>query len=113
VRAGVDEDVVERILQPVVENACRYGRTRVEVEVGRDDGQVVVQVRDDGPGLAPDELERVFEPGVRGSAADGGADPGAGLGLALSRRLARASGGEVGALADARGGRFTVRLPAA
>ena len=96
VRAGVDEDVLERILQPVVENACRYGRTRVEVEVGRDDGQVVVQVRDDGPGLSADELERVFEPGVRGSAADAGAEAGAGLGLALSRRLARASGGRSG-----------------
>jgi signal transduction histidine kinase len=67
-------------------------------------------VIDDGPGLTPDEVESVFEPGVRGSAANGSS--GAGLGLALARRLARAAGGEVLAEATPSGGRFTARLPA-
>jgi signal transduction histidine kinase len=111
-RAGVEGDVVERILQPVVENACRYARSQVRVAIGAQDGAVAVVVRDDGPGVARGEEDHIFEPGVRGSAA-GGAPGGAGLGLALSRRLARAAGGDVTASPDPAGGRFTVRLPAA
>jgi signal transduction histidine kinase len=114
VRVGVDGDVVERILQPIIENACRYGRSKAIVSFDRGGGQVLILVRDDGPGLDEQELERVFEPGARGSAA--AADPagGAGLGLALSRRLARAAGGEVTAAgANGAGAALTVRLPAA
>jgi two-component system, OmpR family, sensor kinase len=59
-----------------------------------------------------EEAERIFEPGVRGTAAGGDAG-GAGLGLALARRLARAAGGDVEAAPDEAGGRFVVHLPAA
>jgi signal transduction histidine kinase len=52
----------------------------------------------------------VFEPGVRGTAANGA--PGAGLGLTLARRLARVAGGDVVAEGSAAGGRFVARLPA-
>ena len=113
VRVGVDADVVERILQPIIENACRYGRTRVDVGVARVDGHVEVSVRDDGPGVSDEERDRIFEPGVRGSAGHGDAERGAGLGLALSRRLARAAGGEVLATGEGAGGSFAIRLPRA
>jgi len=109
-RLGVDEDVAVRILQPLVENACRYGRGRASVTIRRVGSRVVYAVSDDGPGVRADELERIFEPGVRGTAAAD--DGGAGLGLALARRLARAAAGEVAAEADG-GGRFIVTLPAA
>ncbi len=113
VRVGVDADIVERILQPIIENACRYGRTRVDVGVARVDGHVEVSVRDDGPGVSDEERDRIFEPGVRGSAGHGDAERGAGLGLALSRRLARAAGGEVLATGEGGGGSFAIRLPRA
>jgi signal transduction histidine kinase len=112
IRVGVDADVVERILQPVVENACRYAREQVEIRVRRNAAKVVIDIADDGAGVAADEAERIFEPGVRGGAAAGTAD-GAGLGLALARRLARAVSGDVDAHPHAGGGRFTIRLPAA
>jgi signal transduction histidine kinase len=74
---------------------------------------VAVTVRDDGPGVAPEDRERIFEPGVRGrSAPDGPSPNGAGLGLSLSRRLARAAGGDVD-VGDGPGGCFTIRLPSA
>jgi len=111
-RIGVDLDLAERILQPVVENACRYGRSRVIVAVGRDDGGVVYAVEDDGPGVAEGERDRIFDPGVRGSAQDGSENAGAGLGLSLARRLARSVEGEVLVEPAANGGRFLVRLPA-
>jgi two-component system OmpR family sensor kinase len=112
IRIGVDADVAERILQPVVENACRYADGKVEIAVHRNASKVEVDVADDGAGVAQDEIDRIFEPGVRGSAA-ARAPQGAGLGLALARRLARAVSGEVAVDASAGGGRFTIRLPAA
>ena len=67
-RVGVDHDFGERILQPVIENACRYGRSAVSVSIGRVDGSVAYLVEDDGPGVADDERESIFEPGSRGRA---------------------------------------------
>jgi signal transduction histidine kinase len=109
---AVDEDVASRVLQPVLENACRYGRSRVTVSVTGTPRSVTYLVHDDGPGVGAAEREAIFDPGRRGGGADGNPD-GVGLGLALSRRLARAAGGEVEALPSREGGVFAVRLPAA
>jgi len=111
VRVGVDQDLAERILHPVVENACRYGRSVVRVAVAREGSTVLFSVDDDGPGVEDAEQETIFEPAVRGSAGRS-ATSGAGLGLALARRLARAASGDVVARPGGRG-RFIVRLPAA
>lgn len=111
-RIGVDADVVSQILRPVLENALRYARSRVVITARRDGPVIELVVDDDGPGLSPEEGEVIFEPGRRGSAAAQGIVPGAGLGLALSRRLAGGVDGEVCADGDAPGGRFVIRLPA-
>jgi signal transduction histidine kinase len=113
VRLGIDADLAERILQPVLENACRYGSTRVRVSIERRDSTVRYIVADDGPGVSHEERERIFEPGVRGRLGEAGGPDGAGLGLSLARRLARSTTGDVEVLMDGRGGRFLVRLPAA
>ena len=113
VRLGIDADLAERILQPVLENACRYGSTRVSVSIERRDSTVRYVVADDGPGVAVDERESIFEPGIRGEVGEAGEPNGAGLGLSLARRLARSTTGDVELLTDANGGRFLVRLPAA
>ncbi|MCW2976110.1 MAG: hypothetical protein JWM06_1391 [Actinomycetia bacterium] len=113
VRLGIDADLAERILQPVIENACRYGSTHVQISIERRDSTVRYVVADDGPGVSPDERERIFEAGVRGRLGEAGGPDGAGLGLSLARRLARSTTGDVEALPGTRGGRFVVRLPAA
>ena len=110
VRIGVERDLATRILQPVVENACRYAFGRANVSIVRGAGRVQYVVEDDGPGVVPSEREEIFEPGVRGGA--GGDDgTGAGLGLALARRLARSTSGDVEARTKGSGG-FIVTLPA-
>jgi two-component system, OmpR family, sensor kinase len=110
IKVDVDSATAERIIGPLLENACRYGGGQVAVRVNRDNGAAEFIVSDDGPGLAPDEKERIFEPGYRGEAGDG-KDGGAGLGLALSRRLARAVGGDVEAIANGSGASFRARIP--
>ena len=104
--------MIERILQPIVENACRFATARVRVAVSVDERGVALEVADDGPGVADADREAIFEPGTRRGPA-GGRAGGAGLGLSLSRRLARAAGGDVESLASVTGGRFVVRLPVA
>lgn len=112
-RAGLEPEIIERILHPVIENACRHGRGEVRVGVTTDNGDVTVTVADDGPGVPPGDRERIFEPGVRVAAGPEAASAGgAGLGLPLARRLARAAGGDVQA-DPGHGGRFTIRLPSA
>jgi signal transduction histidine kinase len=112
VRAGVDPELLERLLQPLVDNACRYAESVVTIAVGREAGRVVYEIADDGPGVAEDERERIFEPAVRGSAGTALRE-GTGLGLALARRLARAAGGTVEALERDDGACFAVRVPPA
>jgi signal transduction histidine kinase len=109
--AGVDAEVVERIVAPLIDNALRYARSRVVLSASSQAGTIVLSVADDGPGVAADAGEQVFEPGVRAGEVNG--HRGAGLGLPLARRLARAIGGDV-TLAPSEpgaGAEFCVRLP--
>lgn len=112
IRLDVDNELAERVLQPVLENACRYGRTLVNVTIARQNADVVYRITDDGPGVARHEQEQIFEPGRRGNTGRTNGD-GAGLGLALARRLARSVAGDVTAAAEEPGGTFIVTLPAA
>lgn len=110
-RVGADGDMVERVISPVIENACRHARSRVSIEFESDSHSVTFLVADDGPGVAADDVPHLFEPGYRGSA---NTSNGAGLGLSLALRLARALGGEVAyRTRPTDGARFAVRLPRA
>jgi two-component system, OmpR family, sensor kinase len=112
-RVGVEADIAVQIIQPVVENACRFAKSGVLLGAARNGKEVRFLIEDDGPGVSEEEKERIFEPGVRGSAAaqEGHASRGAGLGLSLARRLARAASGDVEVTPGERGARFVVRLP--
>jgi two-component system, OmpR family, sensor kinase len=111
VRVAVEGDVVERILSPVLENATRFARHHIVLDIRAADREVVFEIRDDGPGVDPRDRERIFDAGFRGTEPHTETHVGAGLGLPLARRLARAAGGEVEARASNDGGSFVVRLP--
>ena len=105
--AGVAAPILVRTLVPLLQNAVRFARSRVDVTAEIADDGLHVLVHDDGPGLG--ELGgQAFEPGVRGS----NDEEGAGLGLALSRRLARSCGGDVTVRPSSAGAVLDVRLPA-
>lgn len=104
---GVEGAVVSRIVTPIVDNALRYARSEVRVTVQRVGGRAEIRIANDGPRVAaPGD---VFEPGFTTGATDG--HDGAGLGLALARRLARAADGDLTLAADAAVTTFVLVLP--
>ncbi|MFF0083106.1 sensor histidine kinase [Streptomyces canus] len=110
--AGVASALLERIVSPLLANAVRYAGSTVTVSARQLPGAVRIDITDDGPGVPEEFLDDLFQPGRRADSGDG--HDGAGLGLPLARRLARAVGGEVSH--DPRhtpGARFLIDLPAA
>ncbi len=108
-----------RILVNLIENALKYSPVGTPIDVAmRGEGEMIaIAVADRGRGVAAAERERIFEPFYRPAGAaspDGGRAGGAGLGLAIARRLALAQGGTLGYEDRPGGGSvFTLRLPAA
>ncbi|TCR26667.1 ATP-binding protein [Streptomyces sp. BK205] len=108
--AGVTASILERIVSPLLANALRHAERTVAIRARPASGAVRIDVEDDGPGVPKTFAADLFQPGRRADPDDG--HDGAGLGLALARRLARAAGGDVVHDADhTPGARFTVTLP--
>lgn len=101
-----------RLIINLIDNAIRYGREggTVTISLTREAGDAVLSVEDDGCGIAPQELPRVFDRFWRADSAR--SSPGTGIGLAIVRAGAQAHGGmaEVSS-APGMGSRFTVRIP--
>ena len=109
----VDAHQVQRVIVNLLENALKYspGSEPVHVQVQSTGSEVLVRIVDRGPGVAPDELETIFEPFQRGSR---GTARGAGLGLAIARGFADANGGRVWAESrQGQGATFVLALPIA
>ncbi|MFJ2808821.1 sensor histidine kinase [Kitasatospora sp. NPDC087271] len=105
-----------RLVRNLLDNAARHARTAVAVSVTVEDGHAVLTVTDDGPGIPPEDRERVFDRFVRLDDARSRDAGGAGLGLALVRSIARGVHGTA-AFTDppspGPGARAVVRLPLA
>jgi two-component system OmpR family sensor kinase len=105
-------DELHRLALNLMENAIRHTPpgTHVRAAVEARDGEVVLTVEDDGPGVPPELRERIFERFVRGEGDRGGSF---GLGLSIVRAVADSHGGSVTLEqpADRHGARFVVRLP--
>lgn len=103
-----------RALLNLVDNAVRYTPAggKVEISAGPVDGVVELSVQDSGPGIAPADAERVFQPFVRLDPAGTGETKGTGLGLAIARSIVVAHGGTLTLESTpGAGSRFTIRLP--
>jgi two-component system, OmpR family, sensor histidine kinase MtrB len=101
---------VERIVANLVENGLEHGGGQIEVRVGADGSGAFVEVADHGPGIAPEELPRIFDRFYKADPARSGR--GSGLGLAIAAENARLLGGSIEARSkQGSGSRFTLRLP--
>lgn len=103
-------DQVRTAIENVVRNAIRHTKVDSEVEItirkhgNSPKGTAVVGVRDHGPGVADSDLEKIFQPFYRVAHSNGSNSEGAGLGLAITQRIARTHGGTVRAVNAPNGG---------
>lgn len=106
--AALDAQRLRQCLTNLLSNALKYTRQGgVTVTAGMaGPGMLAVEVADTGPGIAPDEAEHIFEPFRQGHSATSGS----GLGLSISRALARAMGGDLQLVPRARGASFRLTL---
>jgi len=104
--ATVDADatLLSRALAVLLDNAGKHGGSHVSVHVTREASELRLAVEDDGPGLALDDMPRLFEPFARGRGQAPDEQRGVGLGLYLVRRIAEAHGGRAFAENRAQGG---------
>jgi signal transduction histidine kinase len=105
-----DAQRVEQILMNLLANAIRHApeEGNVVVEVEPVDSHVAIVIMNDGPGIPAESVERIFDIYVTNAGEEG---RGSGLGLPLSRRLARLLGGQLRAIPTETGGRFELLLP--
>jgi len=109
------QDALSQVLANLIDNACKYSPQGQPVHLSgtRSNGNAVLAVEDSGPGVAPDDRERIFE---RFTQLDGSSDDrggGVGLGLYIARELARSQGGDllITEPTGTDGARFELRLP--
>ena len=106
----VDAARAQQIFTNIIDNAVKHGGGAVTIDLARENGEAVVRVSDEGPGIPPGELERIFHRFYRVDRSR--SQPGTGLGLAIAKHLVVAHGGTVRAYNRAGGGAtFEVRLP--
>ncbi len=113
-RVLVDAAKLDQVLNNLVGNAVKFSPTsgRVLVRVGVRDGAAVLSVRDDGPGIPPEHVERLFLPFERLARRAPSSEKGTGLGLAIVKRIVAGHGGEVWVeTALGQGTEFFVSLP--
>jgi len=114
--ARIKPTALSRVASNLIDNALAYGRPPLDVSAVRDGDDVLVDVADRGPGIAPGDVERLKKPFTRAGEARARADgaAGAGLGLAIVDRIARLHGGRFDLLPRDGGGTLArLRLPAA
>lgn len=109
----MDAQRVGRVLSNLIGNALRHTPAGgyVEVKALTMDGTVLVEVRDTGDGIRPEDLPQIFERFYRGEKSRSRATGGSGLGLAIAKGIVEAHGGEIGVTTLDKGSRFYFILP--
>jgi two-component system sensor histidine kinase KdpD len=113
---SVDPVLIEQALVNILENAAGFSHpdSMIRVSVAVENGEAIMAIADQGPGISAVELTRIFDKFFRGQT-DRHRHGGVGLGLAVAKGVVEAFDGQIeveSPIEDGRGARFTIRLPA-
>jgi signal transduction histidine kinase len=106
--AAAGPELIEAVLQILVENSRQAGATEVRIAAGQEDGSLVLEITDNGGGIAPADSERIFDPFHTGRREQGGT----GLGLSIARSLLASCGATIAAAPAKTGAAFKIVFPA-
>jgi two-component system CheB/CheR fusion protein len=106
---------IAQVLSNLLNNAAKYTRPggHIHLSAGREGGEAVIRVRDDGIGIPPAMLSSIFEMFMQADTSLDRAQGGLGIGLTIAKRLVEMHGGTIAAASEGRGSELTVRLPLA
>ena len=113
-RMMLDAPKIEQVLNNLIGNAIKFSPpgSRVEVKLARFDERMIISVKDEGPGIPADEIEKLFRPVERGRAQSTAGEKSTGLGLAIVKRIITGHGGDIRVeSATGKGAVFSVSLP--
>ncbi|MET0517246.1 MAG: ATP-binding protein [Burkholderiaceae bacterium] len=110
--AEVDPDKLGMALGNLLSNAIRFAplRSGIRIHLSQQDGRIAIDLIDEGPGIAPADRPRIFEPFYRGERQPEDALRGTGIGLSIVQEYIAAHGGQVELLASERGAHFRITL---
>ena len=91
----VDNRALLRAVKNLLSNAARFAQQEIHLSLNESDGQLFLVVEDDGPGIAPDDIERIFEPFTQVNNQERNSEKGHGLGLAIVKQITRWHQGKV------------------
>src|SRR5262249_22928129 len=110
---SVDSRLVAEALTNIVENAAKYSPagSRIVMDARVEAGVLLISVADEGPGVAPEEMGRIFDKFYRGASPADLPSAGTGMGLAITRGIVEAHGGKVWVERKSTGVKFTISIP--
>lgn len=113
-RMMLDVPKIEQVLNNLIDNAVKFSPpgSTIEVDVEQSEQEVLISVRDAGPGVAANELDRLFRPFEKTSVKSTGGEKSTGLGLVIVKKIVAGHGGRIWVESEAgKGARFCVSLP--
>lgn len=113
VRVVADAHQLARAVRNLTDNAARHASSRIELSVRDSDEFATLDVIDDGPGVAPQDRERIFDRFMRLDESRARSQGGTGLGLPIAREIAQSLGGSLHLVDDPDGTRFSMTIPTA
>jgi signal transduction histidine kinase len=101
-----DPDQIRRVIVNLFDNAVSVGASRVDIALAESSGEAALTFTDDGPGIAPEHIDKIFEPYYTTR------KEGTGLGLAMTKKIVLVHGGSIAATSrEGEGVTFDIRLP--
>ncbi len=111
-QVNVDPTLMQHAVRNLIENAFKFGSSEVEISGHRENGAVIIEFKDNGPGIPPEDRKKIFERFYQVEKTFCGQVPGAGLGLTMVKQTLEAHGGTVWVESDlGKGSTFFLKLP--